>query len=279
MTAWDGTDGQKCAGGDHAINAAGITLCFSCTTRLEAFLRDVADVWANLRVTAARMDVGSGSNGTSGHSTPALPCNFDAIDDSDQIETVLRGWASHIAVVSPHFTPRQIAERLLNQVKWIRRAAWAGEFLHELRDALTKARRTTDRAAERVFAGMCPTVADGVECYTAVFTSPGRFQARCPKCASTWDVTEWRGRALHFAGVHEGTPAELSRMLSDPVTGEALPQATIRQWVRRKKLAPIGVNDKGSATYQVRKVRNLWARMQASAFGNPTMRKQLELVA
>ncbi|WP_445154138.1 hypothetical protein ACTWLI_12485 [Arthrobacter sp. Hor0625] len=58
-----------------------------------------------------------------------------------------------------------------------------------------------------------------------------------------------------------------------------MPQARIRQWVRRNKLAPIEVNADGKPTYQVRKVRNLWARMQASADGNPSNKKQLELTA
>jgi hypothetical protein len=270
---------EKCTGGEHPTNAQGITLCHRCTTCLETNLRDVADVWANLQVTAARLDVGAGSNGTSGHSKPALPCNFDAIDDSDQLEAVLRGWASQLSVVSPHFNPRQIAERLLNQVKWIRQAEWAGDLAQELREALNKARRTTDRGAERVFAGMCPTEIEEIECGAAVYTMPGAPIARCRKCKSEWDVTEWRVRAMFAAGLHQGTPAELSRMISDPVTGEALPQARIRQWVRRRKLTPIGVNAKGAAVYQVRKVRTLWARMQVSAYGNPANKKQVQLAA
>lgn len=269
----------QCVGGQHPTNAQGVTLCHQCTDRLETDLREVSSVWADLTVTAAKLDKGQTANGSSGHKAPALPCNFDAIDKSDQLDAVLRGWASTIAVVSPHFTAPEIAERLLNQVRWIRRAAWAGDLVQELREALNTARRATDRNAERVFAGMCPTGIDGMECGAAVFTSPGRAVARCHKCKSTWDVTEWRVRAIFAAGLHQGTPAELSRMISDPVTGEALPQARIRQWVRRKKLTPIGVNAKGCPVYQVRKVRNLWARMQSSPFGNPSLKKQLGLAA
>lgn len=269
----------KCTGGEHPTNAQGVTLCHRCTTILEADLREVRDVWANLMVTAARMDTGAAAIGSSGHSAPAVPCNFDAIEDGDQLAAVLRGWAAHVSVVSPLFTPPRIAERLLNQVKWIRREEWAGDLKQELRDALNTARRATDRNPERVFAGMCPTEVDGTECAAAVFTAPGRPVARCHRCKSEWDVTEWRGRAINAAGIHQGTPAELSRMISDPVTGEALAQARIRQWVRRNKLTPIGVNAKGNPTYQVRKVRNLWARMQASSYGNPAFKKQVQLAA
>lgn len=148
-------------GGQHPTSAQGVTLCHYCTTRLETLLRDVRDVWANLMVTAARLDKGAASIGSSGHSAPAAPCNFDAIEDGDQLAAVLRGWAKQLAVVSPHFTPPRVAERLLNQVTQIRRRDWAGDLLHELRDALNAARRVTDRGAERVFAGMCTTETDG----------------------------------------------------------------------------------------------------------------------
>lgn len=270
---------EMCTGGDHPTNAQGVTLCHRCTTVLELDLREVRGVWANLMVTAARMDKGAASIGSSGHSAAAIPCNLDAIEHGDQLEAVLRGWAAEISVVSPLFTPPRIAERLLNQVKSIRREEWAGDLKQELREALNTARRATDRGAERVFAGMCPTEVDGKDCAAAVFTAPGRPVARCHKCKAQWDVTEWRGRAISAAGIHQGTPAELSRMISDPVTGEALPQATIRKWVQRKKLTPIGVNARGKATYQVRKVRSLWARMQSSAYGNPSLKKQVELAA
>ncbi|MCT9624253.1 hypothetical protein HWD94_03830 [Pseudarthrobacter equi] len=224
-------------------------------------------------VTAARMDRGASTVGSRGHTASAEPCNFDAIEDADQLAAVLRGWAEQLAVVGPQFSPPRIAERLLNQVKQIRGQEWAGDLLRELGHALGAARRATDRGAARVFAGMCPTEdEDGAPCGTAVFTMPGRSMARCRKCRSEWDASEWRARALEYAGVHEGTPAELSRMLSDPVTGEALPQGTIRQWVRRGKLSPVGKNAGGKPVYRVREVRDLWIRMKSSSFGNPTLK-------
>lgn len=150
----------RCAGGSHPTNAVGVTLCHDCTTRLETLLRDVGDVWENLMVSAARMDRGAASVGSSGHAAAAEPCNFDAIEDADQLAAVLRGWAEQLAVVSPHFGPPRIAERLLHQVKQIRKQDWAGDLLHELRHSLNAARRVTDRDTAMVFAGMCPTEAE-----------------------------------------------------------------------------------------------------------------------
>jgi hypothetical protein len=77
-----------------------------------------------------------------------------------------------------------------------------------------------------------------------------------------WDLTDWRERAITAAGKQAGTATELSRILSDPVRNLALRQGTIRQWINRGKLAPIGYR-KGKPVYQVRKVRNLWERSLA----------------
>jgi hypothetical protein len=136
---------------------------------------------------------------------------------------------------------------------------WAPVLKQELREALTDCDRATDRAAPRIFAGICPTEEGGQECGTPVYALEGRPEARCQTCGATWDVTDWRERALTAAGYHTGTASEVSRMLSDPVTREALPQGTIRQWVNRGKLTPIGHRG-DKPVYQVRKVRNLWDR-------------------
>lgn len=270
----------KCTGGEHPTNAQGVTLCHRCATELTEDLKAAAFLWGDIQTSCARLDVGAASVGSSGYKQPQLAVNLHAMDKAQTLRVVLGGWASQLPQLHPAGDPVRTALWLITQMGDIRRKDWAGDFKQELRDAINGCRKATDRAGELVFAGMCPTEKeDGTDCNTAVFTRPGRHTANCPACKSAWDVSEWRGRALDYAGVHEGTPAELSRMLSDPVTGEALPQATIRQWVRRRKLTPIGVNRDGKPTYQVRKVRNLWARMKASPFGNPTLKKQIELAA
>lgn len=269
----------KCTGGEHPTNATGVTLCHRCATELTEDLKHAAFLWGDIQTSCARLDVGAASVGSSGYKEPQLAVNLDAMDKAQTLRVVLGGWASHLPALHPAGDPIRTALWLITQMGEIRRQEWAGDFKMELRAAINACRRATDRAGELVFAGMCPTQTDGKECGTAVFTRPGRHMANCPACKSAWDVTEWRGRALDYARIHEGTPAELSRMLSDPVTGEALPQGTIRLWVHRGKLKPIGVNGDGKSVYQVRKVRNLWARMKASKFGNPAVKKQVVLAA
>lgn len=240
----------------------GIYLCPTCRDHLIQDLEQVPSTIQDLWTTAARMDVGAPSVGGGGPAGSTEPANLDAMDKGRTLAAVLNGWAD--ALGHPEKDPVRSASALLARIREVRCMDWAPVLKQELRDALNDCRRSMDRAEARVFAGMCPTNLDGVECGRAVYTRPGRTLATCNKCGFEWDVTDWRYRALEAAGTQHGTPAQLSRMLSDPVTGDALPQATIRQWVRRGKLTPISRNSMGKACYQVRKVRNLWDRSRAA---------------
>ncbi|MFJ4284030.1 hypothetical protein ACIPY0_00125 [Paenarthrobacter nicotinovorans] len=165
--------------------------------------------------------------------------------------------------------PHRMAEKVRIHRRWLLEQLITEEWVYEFNDLAREYQRVVDISPTgMVFAGICPLESeDGEgECGTAVFARPGSPNARCPKCKGTWDVTDWRQRAILAAGYEQGTAAAVSRMLSDPVTGDALPQSTIRSWVRRGKLRPIGHDSAGNPVYQVRKVRALWARMKASVY-------------
>lgn len=163
--------------------------------------------------------------------------------------------------------PVRMARKVVAHTDWLAGELKVEEWVEEFDAQAREYRQAVDRPAEgRVFAGRCPLDVEGTECGASVFTAKGNPNAVCRKCGGTWDASEWRGRALAEAEMCEGTAAQVSRMLSDPVTGEALPQGTIRQWVHRGKLAPIGTDEAERPVYQLRKVRNLWARMKASSY-------------
>jgi hypothetical protein len=237
-------------------------LCHRCCEALEWDLAEVDSTVDALWASAARRDVGSGSVGSSGHKSPTEPANSRAYDTGRTLNTILTGWAT--ALGYPARDAVKASTVLLARIREVREQDWAPVLKQELSEALADCRRAMDRAANRAFAGMCPTTENGQECGTPVYAPQGKPEARCPTCGATWDVTDWRERALEAAGMHTGTPAEVSRMLSDPVTGEALPQGRIRQWINRGTLTPIGDRN-GRPVYQVRKVRNLWDRMTAKA--------------
>jgi hypothetical protein len=248
--------GSSCGACDNQPD--GIYLCPGCRDILIADLgrveATVEAVWAS----AARMNVGNGSVGTSGHSAPSEPTNARAYDTGRTLNVILTGWTQALGNRQPHAV--KAATVLLEQIREVRAQDWAPVLKQELAEALTDCDRATDRAAPRIFAGICPTEEDGQECGTPVYALEGKPAARCQTCGSTWDVSDWRERALIAAGPATATAADLTRILSDPIRALVFPQNKVAVWVNRKKLTPIAYREDGRAVYQVRKVRNLWER-------------------
>ncbi|MET4059962.1 hypothetical protein ABIB35_001507 [Arthrobacter sp. UYP6] len=248
--------------------SGGIMLCHEHTTRLEAALREVPGAWQNIQVSACKLDVGAGSvGGMGGEASGSEPANLNALDKGQQLLTVLRGWVALMPGPTPHGTAAALAGWLVANLRTLRRQDWAADLLQELRDALNACNHATDRAGEKVFAGMCPTETDGTVCEQPLYALAGRPIARCRTCGQEWDVSDWRERALTAAEYQHGTAAQISRMLSDPVTREALPQATIRSWVNRKKLDPVACDvATRRMIYLVSDVRDLWAATKAASY-------------
>lgn len=234
----------------------GMHLCAGCTGNLETDLKEVGPTVEALWASAARMDVGNGTVGSSGHTTPTEPTNARAYDTGRTLNVILTGWAAALGHKEPHAV--RASSVLLAQIREVRAQDWAPVLKQELRGALTDCRRAMDRTAPKIFAGVCPTVENGEECGTPVYTPEGKTDARCQTCGSTWDLTEWRARAVEAAGYSSGTAAEISRILSDPVRNLILPQCNIRKWVQREKLIAIGVNHDGRPVYLISEVRVLW---------------------
>ena len=233
-----------------------MTLCTRCTEGLETDLREVESMVEALWASAARMDVGTGSVGSSGHSAPMEPTNSRAYDAGRTLNVILTGWTNILGDRQPHAV--KAAALLLAQIREVRAADWAPDLKQELHDSLADCRRAMDRTAPQVFAGICPGPEELPDCGTPVYTPEGNTAAKCKTCGTLWDATDWRERAVTAAGYATGTAAEISRILSDPVRNLALPQGTIRVWATRDKLTPVGVSRTGQPTYLIADVRAVW---------------------
>lgn len=266
----------------------GLTLCHDHTTKLEACLDELPGALADLGAATIRA-TRYGTSVTAAQGEPALIVDFEASALGRELAALIHSWTDLTREATGRTpkdlrSPANCARWLRVHVHSIRREDWAGAMLDEFKEALWKARRGSDKPADRVFAGMCPTEIDGFVCDSPLYALRGRGVVTCRTCGADWDVKSWRAEALHAAGLHFGTAAEISRMLTDPtVEGMELPSATIRQWASRKKLihvnGPERLHALGSGlpvpakVYQVRKVQNLWVRMQASKYGNPMLKK------
>ena len=246
-----------------APTSDGIHMCPGCRDKLLDNLRRVESTVEAIWTAAARQNVGNGSVGTSGHSAAGDPSNSRAYDTGRTLNVILTGWVRALGHYQPHAV--KAANLLILRIREVREADWAPVLHQELTEALMDCDRATDRTAPRIFAGTCPTIENDQECGTPVYTPEGKTDARCATCGSTWDVTDWRERAMAAAGPATATARELSRILSDPITAAMFPENKVAMWVRRKALRPIGYREDGRAVYQVRKVRRLWERAIAES--------------
>lgn len=231
-------------------------VCHAHTEMLETDLREVDSMVEALWASAARMDVGTGSVGSSGHSAPMEPTNSRAYDAGRTLNVILTGWTDALGNRQPHAVKAAVV--LLAQIREVRGQVWAPDLAQELRGALADCRGAMDRTAPKVFAGICPGPDEMPDCNSPVYTPEGKTDARCKTCGTVWDATEWRERAVTAAGYATGTAAEISRILSDPVRNLALPQGTIRQWANRDKLTAVGTSRSGQPTYLISDVRAVW---------------------
>lgn len=260
----------------------GIHLCYNHLTDLGDDLDAIPGILSDLGAVAIRdTKYGDGLTNAAGE-TPLL-ADFEAITKGRELAALVHSWTTLIQEQTDDKprdprSPASCARWVRSKTRTIRSSDWAGDMADELRVAVRQNRAATDRPEPRVFAGMCPTSIQDQTCGAPLYTLSGTPTAHCRVCGNNWDATTWRAEAIEAAAMHTGTAVEVSRILSDPVTLQLLPQSKIWDWVRRGLLAPINREEIAAATlegrrlkpvYQIRKVRNLWVRMQASKYGNP----------
>jgi hypothetical protein len=206
--------GSSCGACDNQPD--GIYLCPGCRDILIADLgrveATVEAVWAS----AARMNVGNGSVGTSGHSAPSEPTNARAYDTGRTLNVILTGWTHALGNRQPHAV--KAATVLLEQIREVRGMDWAPVLKQELREALTDCDRATDRAAPRISLGQC------YECPGEVIAIVGETFGYCracdmPRTVKAHQQPHWRGVAYPGA-LEEGRPSSQVRRPS-PDPGEA----------------------------------------------------------
>lgn len=255
---------------DGKTTGDGYRLCYDCGEALEYDLAEVSGVLADLGAVVTRKAKGAPSVGGPTSGDAPLPLDLDAMGKGKALVALLASWVLNVAddtgADCPSADPGKMSDWLRVRVDYVRRQDYGADMRYEVRDALNKCRRASDRVDERIFAGKCP------ECGNDVMTRAGNIIARCSVCETEWDVSDWRERALEYAGMVSGTASQLSRMLTNPVTGENLPRGTILSWASRGKLEAAGANEKGHPVYYVDDVRQVWADMQASKYGNPKLK-------
>ncbi len=243
-------------------------LCHSCTSSLEHDLDAVPAVIGELDTTISRQArIGASGKGGPAHERWAYASAASAV--ADDLTAVLNAWARDLAIRSsattavvyrnrhvpaagpfhlrcPHDSCRAMrttitrdihpaaaaASALHSAIDDIRKHPGVAELVDEIHDALTRARRSVDRPADRQFVGPCMTLRDGVTCTEDLYARPGATEVRCPACQTQHPVADRRVWMLQQAGDMLFTVREAAQMVGS--FGErAISESTIRGYVSR----------------------------------------------
>lgn len=215
----------------------GMHLCTRCTEWLEKDLAEVDSTIEDLWTSTARLDVGAGSVGTSGHATASEPINLDAMETGRTLSTILTGWAGALGHTERH--PVKASSILLAHIREVRQQDWAPVLKQELRDSLNDCRRAMDRAAERIHVGTCGTVFEGIRCTDKVTAIQGQTHGRCRTCGHEVDIRDYQQARIQAAGHVRATLPKLVRALRSSGHLPGVSVKRVEHWVQRRKLSPV----------------------------------------
>lgn len=182
--------------------------------------------------------VGGSSIGIVVHSAEtALPFNNHASDAKWAVRNAVSTWARVFAEENPHlmFDPATVedAARWLTQFPdLLADHPAAVEMYDDIREVVQAARRVVDRPAERVFAGRCDSVLNGVECNTRLFAIAHHFEVSCPTCGTEYKVEERRAEILKWLRGEQATAKVITDALKN-FANIGINTKSIRTWARR----------------------------------------------
>ena len=242
---------------------AGDAICSNCAQALQIALGNISSYWRDLDTVRARQTRYGDAGGRTG-AEKALPVDLRFLDwdgDGTRLVEAVRltvvTWTRVVLEERPilegpthpaclHVScsrtnrSRPPADNipaccvyLLGHADWIRSQHWAPEILDELLDVERQLRRLVDRPADRRYCGTCDYCDEPLNAYE------GAEFVNCKPCDVHYIVRERRQMLWDQALQRNATAAEISRAMF-VLNDTPLSDATIRKWVQRKRLAPVG---------------------------------------
>ncbi len=247
------------------------TICQDCSDRLEQALEDTPALVHDLEITRSRQSrIGSQSIGivVRGAERP-LPWDQHASEATDLLRDTLNSWV-RVVLDGGAARPRMLAGQasritvmarfLLAHHERLRQHPDAADAVDEIGHAVDNARRVTDRAPDRMYAGPCreeygPDGDTGERCCTAHLYATNPRAVQCPNCKAIHDVPPRQAWLLAVAQDQLETATNLSQALSR--LGESVTPERVRKWAQRGRVLPHGHNERGHPLYRVGDVLEL----------------------
>lgn len=229
--------GNSCGACDNLPD--GIYLCPGCRDLLIADLEIIPVTVDALWATAARMDVGAGTVGKSGHASPAEPTNGRAYDAGRTLNVILTGWADTLGHREPHAV--RAAALLLAHIHEVRAADWAQDFKRELREILYECDRIMDRMAERISLGRCYGILEGAQCPGEIVGIQGQERAWCRVCGEEVNAI-FHQRYMISEAWHVRAPLPTILRALKSSGHLPVPAKRAEYWIKAGKLKPVEGN-------------------------------------
>ena len=220
--------------------ADGIYLDDPCEQALWDILGQIPDTLTDAQDTIARLDTRQNSGRAS--TTPGAPINLEASERATALQGLLVSWSQmlHEATGEPGDAG---ADYLRAHLREIVRRDWAGEMLSELQRAHRRVIQAIDTAPDWRTYGPCHI--EG--CPGLIRGKVGDVLARCRTCHEPYDATELMRTAIINSW---DKPAPLKRVVQAmELAGFPIPHRTLRSWVERGHLTPVGQDSRGRALF------------------------------
>lgn len=225
-------------------------------SRLRAQLRDLGGMMADLDDMVAKQMRFSTDSGPASAERP-LPINPAALEEAWVARQTILVWVDQISAIRGHRVPRSwsgVGEYLASAAVWLAQHHDGAQGYDELLHALSVARRTVDRPAERRYAGPCGGLtldddSEAVMCSGEVYAYGHNATAQCPRCGAEYDVASRRTWMLGEMGDVLLPAADVARALSG--LGVGATSAMVRSWRHRRLLDCVDVDSRGRPLYAV----------------------------
>ncbi|MEE6273505.1 hypothetical protein V2J56_09120 [Georgenia sp. MJ206] len=241
---------------DHYVSVTAVR-------RLRQRLKNLVGLMTDLDDAVGKRLRFSGPSDGGKSSDRPLPINLSAAEAAYAARQTLLVWVDQVARVRGHAVPSSwtaIGRYLTDAADWLSRHPDGPQAFDEILDALSIARRTVDRPAERKYAGPCGALIDdgaggGVTCDGELYARAGAAEVECPRCGTAYDVEGRRAWMLERLEDALLPAAEMSRALYG--LGVGVTSAMVRGWRHRGLLSSNGDSRRGQPLYRVGDVISL----------------------
>lgn len=240
--------------------ATGHTLCPAHVEDLGAILGRLSTILDDLDVTISRQNRMAVTHTRVKSDERPLPFAVEASNRHHDLTISIGRWAEAFGVVqygaglARSGAPRAQARYLVVMLPAIVRHPDAGAMLRDFERLVERAQREIDRPPDLLYVGICS--ANG--CTHDIYTDPAQATATCAVCGARHDVAERRAIMLSHVEDVLATAAEIARAVATyGADGDFLTVTRIRQWKRRGRIVPRGVDKRGDPKYRVGDVLDL----------------------